>query len=126
MGEMTLKIYSFKKDVGKHVTTFASNFVMSPIIVTDSGAHIECMYLEEGGIIGYHKAAVPQLLLRMEGSGKARGANNEYIPVANRDVCSWEKGEYHEVVLRHGLTAIVMESECLQPGAFMDEQVEKR
>ena len=120
-----MKIYSFKQDNGKHVTAFASNFVMSRIAATDSGVHIGCMYLEEGGIIGYHKAAVPQLILVMEGSGKARGANDIYVQVTKGDAVFWEKGEYHEVVSPHGLTAIVLESESLQPDAFMNEQVEK-
>ncbi len=40
---------------------------MSRIINTDASASIGCMYLEENGIIGYHQAVVPQLLLILDG-----------------------------------------------------------
>ncbi|MBM7680898.1 hypothetical protein JOD43_001064 [Pullulanibacillus pueri] len=42
---------------------------MSRIIQTESPSHIGCMYLEENGIIGFHQAVVPQLLLIMAGEG---------------------------------------------------------
>jgi len=119
-----LKIYSFKKDEGKHVTHFDSNFIMARIAATDDGVHIGCMYLDPDGVIGYHKAVVPQLLLIIDGSGRARGSKGNYVEVGKGDAIFWEKCEYHEVVSSYGLTAIVMESENLQPNAFMKERDE--
>jgi len=119
-----LKIYSFKKDTGKHVTQFDSNFIMTRMAATESGAHIGCMYLDPDGIIGYHKAVVPQLLLIIDGSGRARGSDVTEVHVEKGDAIFWEEGEYHGVVSARGLVAIVLESETLKPGAFMTERGE--
>lgn len=64
-----MQIYNFSKDNGKKIGIFNSNFIMSRIIETNKGAHIGCMYLEENGIIGYHQATIPQLLLILDGEG---------------------------------------------------------
>lgn len=119
-----MKIYSFKKGAGKHVTHFDSNFVMTRIAAIDSSVHIGCMYLDAGGVIGYHEAMVPQLLLIMEGGGNARGSDQVHVPVEKGNAIFWNKGECHEVVSSSGLTAIVVESESLEPEAFMKERNE--
>ncbi|WP_419150360.1 cupin [Lysinibacillus xylanilyticus] len=61
-----MKIYQLSKKNGKNITQFKSNFIMSRIINTEASASIGCMYLEENGVIGYHQAVVPQLLLLKE------------------------------------------------------------
>lgn len=58
-----MRIFQFKQESGKKITKFDSNFVMSRITQTNKAAHIGCMHLAEGGVIGYHQAVVPQLLL---------------------------------------------------------------
>lgn len=64
-----MKIYRFDKKVGKKITDFHSNFVMSRIVNSDSSVHIGCMHLETNGVVGYHQAVVPQLLLIIDGEG---------------------------------------------------------
>lgn len=115
-----MMIYSFSKEQGKKITKFDSNFIMSRIIQTEKPAHIGCMYLEEHGIIGYHQAVVPQLLLIMNGEGFVRGEGEEYIKVQPGDAVFWAKGEWHETKTDIGLTAIVIESKELQPELFME------
>ncbi|CAM5215257.1 Cupin OS=Ureibacillus acetophenoni OX=614649 GN=SAMN05877842_11970 PE=4 SV=1 [Ureibacillus acetophenoni] len=77
------------------------------------------MYLEENGIIGYHQAVVPQLLLIMNGEGFVRGESEEYFKVQPGDAVFWEKDEWHETKTDKGLTAIVIESEELNLERFM-------
>ncbi|PAV29677.1 cupin [Virgibacillus profundi] len=115
-----MEIYHFKKEAGKKITQFNSNFVMSKIINTDSAVHIGCMYLEANGIIGYHQAVVPQLLLILEGEGTVRGKNSKTEHVKKGDAVFWKKGEWHETVSEHGLTAIVIEGEELNPAMYMN------
>ncbi|WP_449444535.1 cupin, partial [Ureibacillus acetophenoni] len=81
--------------------------------------NIGCMYLEENGIIGYHQAVVPQLLLIMNGEGFVRGESEEYFKVQPGDAVFWEKDEWHETKTDKGLTAIVIESEELNLERFM-------
>ena len=92
---------------------------MSRIIQTEKVTNIGCMYLEENGVIGYHQAVVPQLLLIMNGEGYVRGESEEYFKVQPGDAVFWEKDELHETKTDKGLTAIVIESEELNPARFM-------
>ncbi|WP_164669970.1 cupin [Virgibacillus doumboii] len=88
-----MEIYQFKKEAGKKITKFNSDFIMSRITQTQKVAHIGCMHLDKNGVIGYHQAVVPQLLLIVSGEG-----------------------------LVNGLTAIVIESEELNISSFMPLQ----
>jgi len=114
-----MKIYQLSKENGKNITEFKSNFIMSRIINTESSASIGCMYLEENGVIGYHQAVVPQLLLIIDGEGFVRNEQEQYFQVHSGDAIFWEKDEWHETKSDKGLTGIVIESEHLNPAAFM-------
>ncbi|WP_419881079.1 cupin [Peribacillus sp. B-H-3] len=106
-----MKIYQFKKEVGKKIIKFDSNFVMSHITQIEKAAHIGCMHLDANGLIGYHQADVPQLLLIVNGEGWVRCETDEYIKVHSGEAVFWDKDEWHETKTDTGLTAIVIESE---------------
>lgn len=109
-----MRIFQFKQESGKKITKFDSNFVMSRITQTNKAAHIGCMHLAEGGVVGYHQAVVPQLLLIVSGEGWVRGDEaNEYINVRCGEAVLWDKHEWHETKTETGLMAIVIESEEL-------------
>ena len=114
-----MEFYTFSKDAGRKIEAFQSDFVMTRIIRTVQDAHIGCMYLGQNGIIGYHQATMPQLLLILNGGGHVRGEKEAYIEVRPGDAVFWEKGEWHETKSEQGLTAIVIESNELQPSKFM-------
>ncbi|TQR20514.1 cupin [Psychrobacillus vulpis] len=114
-----MELYKFNKDSGKKISKFNSDFIMSRVIQTDKVTHIGCMHLDENGIVGYHQAIVPQLLLIMSGEGYVRGKKEEFIKVQTGDAVFWEKDEWHETKTSDGLTAIVIESEELNPSFFM-------
>ncbi len=114
-----MEIYQFNKENGKKITKFDSNFIMNRITQTQNSAHIGAMHLEENGIIGYHQAVVSQLLLIVEGEGKVRGKEENFISVKSGEAVYWEKDEWHETKTEDGLTAIVIESEELDPLAMM-------
>lgn len=114
-----MEFFKFSEDSGKKFSKFNSDFVMSRIIQTEKPTHVGCMYLEENGVIGYHQAVVPQLLLVMNGEGYVRGDKEDYIKVQSGDAVFWEKDEWHETKTDTGLTAIVIESEELSPSSFM-------
>lgn len=114
-----MEIYTFNKENGRQIDQFNSNFFMSRIIGTDQAAHIGCMYLEEQGVIGFHQAVVPQLLLILNGEGYVRGESEDYINVQAGDAIFWNKGEWHETKTDTGVTAIVIESDELNPSQFM-------
>ncbi|MEH7222291.1 cupin [Bacillus sp. JJ1566] len=112
-------LYKFDKDSGKQISQFNSDFIMSHIIQTSNPTQIGCMHLGENGIVGYHQAVVPQLLLVVSGEGYVRNEKEEYVKVSSGDAVFWEKDEWHETKTDTGLTAIVIESEELSPSLFM-------
>ncbi|MFJ7736318.1 cupin [Lysinibacillus sp. NPDC097287] len=114
-----MEFYKFSKDNGKMISKFNSDFVMSRIIQINEAASIGCMHLDKKGIVGYHQAVVPQLLLILNGEGYVRGEKEEYFKVQSGDAVFWEKHEWHERKSNTGLTAIVIESEELNPSLFM-------
>jgi hypothetical protein len=114
-----MEIYQFQKEEGKKITKFNSDFIMSRITQTQKAAHIGCMYLDEKGVIGYHQAVVPQLLLIVNGEGFVRGETDEFIKVYTGQAVFWKKDEWHETKTDTGLTAIVIESEELTTSYLM-------
>lgn len=114
-----MEFYRFDKDNGKKVTHFNSDFIMSRIIQTNSKANIGCMHLGESGIVGYHQAVVPQLLLVVDGEGYVRNEEDTYHHVKSGDAVFWQKDEWHETKTDEGMLVIVIESEELDPSKFM-------
>ena len=77
------------------------------------------MHLETQGLVGFHHAVVPQLLLVVNGEGWVRGDDDFKVNVKIGDAVYWAIGEGHETGTDKGLTAIVIESEELNPSDFM-------
>jgi quercetin dioxygenase-like cupin family protein len=119
LGRESMEFYRFGQEVGKQISKFNSDFIMSRIIQTEQAAHIGCMHLEANGVIGYHQAVTPQLLLILVGEGTVRDEQDEYVAVQAGDAVFWNKGEWHETKTATGLTAIVIESEELNPSLYM-------
>ncbi len=114
-----MEFYKFSQDAGKRISKFNSNFIMARVIQTDKASNIGCMHLEENGVVGYHQAVVPQLLLVINGEGYVRNDEMQNIKVQLGDAVFWEKDEWHETKTDKGLTAIVIESSELNPSLFM-------
>lgn len=114
-----MEFYNFNKESGKKISKFNSDFIISRIIETNKVTSIGCMHLDRNGIVGYHQAIVPQLLLILNGEGFVRNEKDEYYKVAVGDAVFWRKDEWHETKTTIGLTAIVIESEELTPELFM-------
>lgn len=98
-----MKIYKFTREAGKKIKKFDSNFVMTRILNTDSKVHIGCVQLEANGVIGYHQAVVPQILLVVEGEGKVRGREEIVVQVKRGDAIYWGQDEWHELKLNLNL-----------------------
>jgi quercetin dioxygenase-like cupin family protein len=95
---------------------------MSRIVTTGRPAQIGFMNLEENGIIGFHQAVAPQILLIINGEGWVRGKEATKFFVKAGDAVFWEKGEWHETTTEKGLTAIVIESEELMPSLLLQDK----
>lgn len=118
-----VRFYRFGQETGKRITHFNSNFIMSRIVETVGAAHIAYMHLEPNGVIGLHQATSPQLLLVVNGEGWVRYDSEPPVQVAVGDAVLWGAGEWHETRTDLGLTAIVIESDELNPARFMPTRV---
>jgi quercetin dioxygenase-like cupin family protein len=115
-----LQIYRFDRAVARPIPAFASvNAFLARGVRTTAPAQISCFYLEPGGVVGYHQAPCPQLLLVVQGEGWVRAGGEERVPVRAGDAVFWEAGEWHETGTETGLVALPVESEGLAPGIFM-------
>ena len=113
-----MKIIKINELDGKSITEYDSDFIMQKILMTDKPAHVGIMQLDEGGIVGYHEATVPQILVVLEGEGWVRTGTDCKVRIAVGDAVLWEKGEGHETSTEKRLIAIVIESEGLEISSF--------
>ena len=118
-----MEFYKFSKEVGTNVSKFNSNFIMSRLIQTNQPTNIGCVHLDQNGIIGFHQAKTPQLLLVVDGEGCVRGEKGEYFKIDPGEAVFWEKDEWHETKSDKGLTAIVIEGVELDPSEFMHRRL---
>ncbi|QUW24101.1 cupin [Sporosarcina sp. Marseille-Q4063] len=113
-----MKIIRMNEIKGKSITQYDSKMIMRKILMTDKSTHVGIMQLDKGGIVGYHDATVPQILLIIEGEGWVRSGTSRKVRVVAGDAVLWETGEGHETTSEMGLKAIVIESEGLEISSF--------
>lgn len=113
-------IFRFGADAGRSVTAYGSAGArLSRVVRTQDDALIGCFYLEVGGVVGYHPAAMPQLFLVVAGSGWVRGEGTGRVPIEAGQAAFWHEGEGHESGTDTGMVAVVIEAESLDPARFM-------
>lgn len=120
-----MQIFRFDTDVGRAIDRFESRkAVVSRIVHLTAEAHVNCIHVAAGGVVGYHEAVVPQLFLVVAGHGWVRGELAERVPIVAGQAAFWQQGEGHESGSETGMTAVVIESEGLNPAEVMLERSE--
>ena len=111
-----MNVLSFDAEGGFTISGFGSHGARGvPLTMPDGDAHVVCIRLARGGVLGRHPAAVEQLFVVVEGEGWVSGPDGQRVPVAAGTAVHWSAGEEHESGSDEGLTAIVVESERLSP-----------
>jgi quercetin dioxygenase-like cupin family protein len=80
---------------------------------TAANARIAFIYLEAGGLVGYHQAAIDQLFLIVEGSGWVTGADRRKETITSGRAAFWKRGEWHESGSDTGMMVVVVEAEAI-------------
>jgi quercetin dioxygenase-like cupin family protein len=118
-----VRIYRCDETTGHAITQFGStNVVISGIVRTEGPLQIGRMQLGPGGVVGYHQAMGPQLFLVVNGEGWVRGEGPERHAITAGQAAYWKDGEWHESGSEHGMVAVVIEGDTLDPGRFMREE----
>lgn len=119
-----MRLFRFDAVVGRPIDQFGSaQLMLSPIARTSGQVQIACMHIGPAGVVGFHQAEPAQLFLVVAGEGWVRSENPERVPIQAGQAAFWESGEWHESGSHTGMTAIVIESETLDPGQYMPERV---
>jgi mannose-6-phosphate isomerase-like protein (cupin superfamily) len=111
-----VKIFDFGSTESFEIRGFASRGATAvPLTLPDGDAHVVCIRLAAGGVLGRHPASVDQVFAVVDGEGWVRGPNDERVPVSAGTAVHWSAGEEHESGSDSGMTVIVVESERLIP-----------
>nr|WP_237389753.1 cupin domain-containing protein [Bacillus sp. USDA818B3_A] len=104
----------FKVGVGQRISNYNSvSALYLKILKTEEPTNIGFIDIEQGGIVGYHKAPVPQLFIVIQGEGWIEGEDNTRITLKSGEGVFWDKGEGHASGSEKGLTALILQSEIL-------------
>jgi quercetin dioxygenase-like cupin family protein len=110
-----VEILKFGKEIAQEISNYNSiSAFYSKLMKTESPTNIGFINIEQGGIVGYHKAPVPQLFLVVEGEGWVEGEDKKRKAVKSGQGVFWHKGEGHISGSETGLTALVLQSEKLK------------
>src|SRR5690348_2306393 len=111
----------FRFDRGeKIVRRYGSEGLRATRIAAGEGqAHLTCLTVEPGGVIGTHPATDTQLFLVIAGEGWTAGPDGERVPIATGWGVRWDAGEIHTSGTETGLIALAIEGASLdlfEPG----------
>lgn len=110
-----MRLFRFDAALGREITQFGSHDAVIVGIQRGEGAfQLGCLYLGAGGVLGRHPAATQQLLLVVAGEGWV-SADGDRQPITVGQAAYWEPGEEHETTTDSGLTALILESDTLDP-----------
>ncbi len=121
-----MKIFRFDQAIGKPIDKFGSkNLFVTPIMRlvekhTDI-IQVVCMHLCKDGVVGGHEASIPQLFVVVNGEGWVSGEDQVKIPIREGQLAYWKTGEWHQASTKQGMTAIVIESDQLEPIELLQE-----
>ena len=106
-----MKLFRFDKENGHEVRNYSSiSSFYTKIMKTVEPANIGLMYIEKGGIIGYHEAPVAQLFIIVEGESWIEGEDRKKIILQSGEGVLWKKGEGHSCGSENGATALVIQT----------------
>jgi quercetin dioxygenase-like cupin family protein len=114
-GEFVMRLFRFDAALGREIAQFGSrNAVIVGIQRSEGAFQLGCLHLGAGGVLGRHPAGTRQLLLVVAGEGWV-SAGGERRPITVGQAAYWEPGEEHETTTESSLTALILESDTLDP-----------
>jgi quercetin dioxygenase-like cupin family protein len=80
----------------------------------EGSGQVGCIRLDPGGVLGRHRAHIPQMFCVIDGSGEVTGGDGRAQPIRAGQVAFWDAGERHGSSTVDGMTAIVIELTSMQ------------
>jgi quercetin dioxygenase-like cupin family protein len=111
-----MNLVDFGGDSGFEIRSFGSRGASAvPLTLPDGHAHVVCIRLAAGGLLGRHPASVDQVFAVVDGQGWVSGPDGQRTPIAAGTAVFWNAGDDHESGSDEGMTAIVVEAERIFP-----------
>ncbi len=111
-----MKIVPFGADVAEAIEGYESRSASSVALGDGTGeAHVYCLHIEPGGLIGRHPTGFGQLLLVVDGEGWAEGEDGLRVALRTGEAAYFAKGETHAKGSESGMTAVMVQVDSLKP-----------
>ena len=110
-----MRLIDFSAVPTEPITLFDSVAASSQVVAGGRGeTHVHCLRFEPGGKIGKHPTGSGQLVLVIEDSGWAMGADGQRIEVTAGQGVFFERGEHHSKGSDSGMTVLMVQVTDLQ------------
>jgi quercetin dioxygenase-like cupin family protein len=115
-----VQIFRFDRDGADSITLYDSHTIgFVRVLKSAAGASIGVMYIDAGGVVGFHQAIGDQLFMVVAGAGWVTGMDRVHVPVEAGQAAFWIDGEWHESGSASGMTAVLIEASALDPAAYL-------
>ncbi|WP_235864042.1 cupin [Sutcliffiella halmapala] len=98
-----MKILDFSKEIGSSIGNYNSiSAFYSKIMKTQEPTNIGLIHIDQGGVVGYHEAQVPQLFIFVQGEGWVEGEENQRKLLKKGQGVFGKKGKGIFLVVKQG------------------------
>lgn len=115
-----MKRFRFGDETSWTINDYGSSFRLMRLHWSKSAeTRVDIAYLAPGDFIARHATGLPQLFCVLIGSGWVSGDDEFEFPISAGEAAFWTHGEIHAARSDQGLTAIIIQSPDLDPGALL-------
>ncbi len=112
--------FKFDRDVAWPISDYGSSFRLVRLLQAQSSEiRIDVAYFASGDHVGAHSAGLPQLFCVISGDGWVEGEELDETRIATGEAAFWRGGEQHSARTDHGMTALIIQADGLDPAAFL-------
>jgi quercetin dioxygenase-like cupin family protein len=112
--------FRFAGEAAWPVGDFGSSFRLARLLRSQTGeVRVDVAFLAPGDCVGAHRAGLPQLFCVISGSGWVQGGDGSEFAISGGEAVYWASGEWHATRTDHGLTAVIVQAEALDPAASL-------
>jgi quercetin dioxygenase-like cupin family protein len=114
-----MKLYSFQ-NASRPIEQYDSiNASVTHLTRGQEAFFLVFISLKANGVLGRHRASENQLFFVIDGTGTVSSEDGVFHPIRTGQMAFWQAGEMHETRTEHGLTAVVIEGENLEPASHL-------
>ncbi len=118
-----VRIFRFDPEVSIPIDRFGSDFRIGRLTGDDTQGRVQILHLARGGLVGRHRAGLPQLFAVVTGSGWVSGGDGPRRQIKTGQAAVWEPDEEHDVGSNDGLMAVCVEGSFEMRAVAVTEEI---